>query len=780
MARRKGKSPRKTPLPPPRRTAGPRRDLVALSPRSGAIASVLATAGTMGTVAAGLAPAASAAVAATVIGAFGAQFNGRTLGEWIKLRRNTSDLPEQAALFSRDGIGIVFDGRTASACVEVTPRPWQLTTITAAGASESPTITADHLRRQLDQYGVRCSRITAICAGYKFAARDGAAGVLDTLIGPVSAPLGGTTVIVVSMDLDADALGQSYRRARKETVSGKPSLPDGLCRTLTLAATRVCHSLSENGFGGKLMSAQRLRGFHDAVLAQVASSLSDPHWNTCGPSNGVHTRTYTPARGYWNSKAAGAWHHLQSHRQFTTLTLTPQGQSEALAQPLITYLVNSEDALSRASGYGLRPAVGQQVAGLSQALPVAAGMPLRTTGAIIDDNRQLGFGIPAGGAGMFVGSRADKTRVFVAVTPGEEPLWLCGPKLFALQMVARLSTQDLRIAVMVEDRAWKHVIDHRRTPALTAGTLGSAPVDAVVCTPQWWELNRDKCLGKAVIVLSEEDPGRLITNSLAVFTAEDGTSQIEVNVDSQSTVVSWELTPLERRTLLGDVDVDLAGDAPSEGADLNLSELVHLPVAPPRRRPRRAASVSMVPTVAPINAETMAQVVLPPVPRRKVRPARLRTRQPEHTENGIPFAPAAQVSEADIPAPRQKPRTKPRRAPMAEPPLEGIPFVPQADVPAAAPRVRPTVPAASAIEFAPRSEVSVGVSRRMESSPAAGGIEFVPQVEVPVAVSVDESVYLNGDSTEMIIQYESAPESPVDAPVRPPGRHRRRDSEEGW
>ena len=760
MARRKAKAPKQIQLPT-QRAAAPRRDLVALSPRSGAAASVLATAGTLGTLSLGLPAAASAAVAATVVGAFGAQVGGRTLGEWITLRRNASDLPEQAALFSRDGIGVVFDGRTASVCVEVTPRPWQMTTITAAGVSESPTITADQLRRQLIQYGVRCSRMTAICAGYKFAARDSAAGVLDTLIGPVSAPLGATTVIVVSMDLDADALGQSYRRARKEPLSGKLSLPDGLCRTVTLAATRVCHSLSENGFGGVLMSAQRLRGFHDAVLAQVASSLSDPHWQTCGPPNGVHTRTYTPARGYWNSQAAGAWNHLQSHRQFTTLTLTPKGETEALAQPLITYLVNSDDTLSKASGYGLRPAVGQQVAGLSQALPVAAGIPLRTPGAIINDTHHLGFGIPAGGAGMFVGSRIDKTRVFVAVTPTEDPLWLCGPKIFALQMVARLSTQDLRISVMIDDPAWRHLVNHRRTPALTAGTLGSVPADVVVCTPQWWELNRDKCLGKAVIVVSEDAPGRLITNSLAVVTAEDGTSQVQVNADSQSTSVGWELTPLERRALLGEMDI--TGDAPAAGADLKLSEFVQLPVAPPRRRPRRAAPAPVVPTVTPITAENMAAVYVPPPPRRKARPTRPRIRQPRPPADGeISFVPQAPVSSAPVVVP--KPRPKPRPKPAAEPLPTGIPFVPQAQVPVAEPVIRPAkVPAA-----------------RVE--PAESMIQFVPQAEVPTNGAGDQYVRPTGDATEMIIQYAPDTESAAaDVPTRPPGRHRRRgDSEEGW
>lgn len=803
MARRKKKPQVRRAQVSPRRTASPSRELVALSPQTGAIASTLATGTALGATAFGFSPAVTAASAAVVAGAFGAQVGGRTIGKWISLRRNAIRSPEQAALFSRDGVGIVFDGRTASACVEVTPRPWQLTTITAAGLSEAPVITAEQLRRQLNQYGLRCSRLTAICAGYKFAARDNAAGVLDTLIGPVSAPLGGTTVLVVSMDLDADALGQAYRRAHRDPVTGNRSLPDGLCRTLTLAATRVCHSLSENGFGGRLMSSQRLREFHDMSLAQVASSLSDPRWETCGPPNGVHTRTYIPARGYWNAKAAGSWHHLQSHRQFTTLTLTPKGESEALAQPLITYLVGSGDALSKASGYGLRPAVGQQVAGLVAALPVSTSIPLRTVGAIIDENRQLGFGIPAGGAGMFVGSRSDKTRVFVAVTPASDPLWLCGPKIFALQMVARLSTQDLRISVMVDDPDWRYVVSHRGTPTLTAGTLGMVPADVVVCTPQWWELNRDKCLNKAVILVTEGEPGRLATNNLTVVTDESGSSYVAVNVDAQNTAVGWELTPLERRTLLGDVDV--TGTAPVEAADLQLSEFVQLPVAPPRRRSRRRApTVPAVGTVAQANPDAVLAALAPAAA--PVHPARPRRRLPRPPAEGeIRFVPQAQVFAGPPPPPAPRPVE-----PDSEPVLEtSAPLVPPAQVAVEVPPqyraervpVRPADPDPEPVSF-PGNEIHFAAGEELQfESPGDTSIRFVSQEELETAElrSAEPSVvYAEPDPWTAPVE-EAAPvdataaviltaESPgiefvppaqvVDAPRRPPGRHRRPDDGE--
>jgi len=605
------------------RVAAPGHKLVSLNPHTGMAASALATAAALGTAELGLSPAVWAGSAAVVTAAFGARVGGRTLGQWVALRRGSRALPDQAVLFSRDGVGVIFDGTTVSACVEITLRAWQLTTVSATGASQSPVISADLLRRQLRQYDIGLSRLDVICAGYKFAARDRGAVALDTLIGPVSVPVGGTTVIVVSLDLQADILGPSYSRARRD------SLPDGLCQTLTIAATRICHALAEQGFGGRLMSAPAVRDFHDSILAQVARPLSSPGWRSCGPRSGVHTRTYVPARGHWNAESAGGWNHLQAHRQYTTLTLTPQGDTQALAQPLITYLVRGGDALAKASGYGLRPAAGQQVAGINQALLVSSRVPLRSPGALIDDHRQLGFGVPAGGAGIFIGSTANKTRVFVAVSPTTKPLWLSGPRLFAMQMVARLSTQDKRIAVMIDDPAWHQLAAHRDTPVLTVGTVESVPADAVVCTPQWWERNRELCTGKAVLLVTEEALGRGATNSLTVVTTPGGHAEVEVSVDTQNTRVLWELTPIERRALLGDVET--SGSAtPREGSELNLGQVVQLPVsapARPKRRPAVAApAVATMPQVAPWRAPEPSSTapLMPPPGHGAVRAPRLR------------------------------------------------------------------------------------------------------------------------------------------------------------
>jgi type VII secretion protein EccE len=653
MAQRRGSTDKIRPDPAAvQRVAAPGRELVSLTPRTGMAVSALATCAMLGTWELG--PGVAIGSVTATVAAFGARVAGRTLGQRVTLRREYRRLPEQAVLFSRDGVGVVFDGLTATALVEMTARPWQLTTVSATGASQTPVLSADVLRRQLRQFDINVSGLDIVCAGYKFAARDNAAAALDTLIGPVSVPLGGVTVIAVSLNLEADVLGPAYRRARRE------SLPDGLCQALTIAATRVSHALAEQGFGGRMMNAAQVRDFHDAILVQVARPLARPGWRYCGSRSGVHTRTFVPARGHWNAESAGAWNHLQAHRQYTTLSLTPTGAGQALAQPLVTYLVRGSDALTKATGYGLRPAMGHQVAALGRTLPVSARKPLRSVGAVIDDNHRLGFGVPAGGAGMFVGSRADKTRVFVAVSAAVEPLWLVGPPLFAMQMVARLSTQDQRIAVMIDEPGWHELAAHRDTPVLTVGTAELALAAVVVCTPQWWERHRERCDGKAVMLVADEDPGRGAVNSLAVTRNADGCSEIAVSVDGQTMQVLWELTPIERRALLGDAGT--AGDTlPREGTYLRLDPVVDLPaVTVTRPAPRRSAPAPEVVTVG--QAPAPGQVPPPGADRQEAKPPR-RDRRPAANQ---PLVPPRSENVTSPPGVKVPPRRVPRKVPVKQ------------------------------------------------------------------------------------------------------------------
>lgn len=636
------------------RTAEPARELLTLTPRTGLLASAASTAAVLGT--AGMHPGIGAAAAAAIVAAIGGKVRGRTLSQWAAMRMSQRRLPDQAALFSRDGVGVVFDGHTATALVVITPRPWQVTDVSATGVSKAPVISADVLRRQLRQFDIGLSRIDVICVGYKFADRDTASGVLDTLIGPVSVPLGGTTVIAVSLDLDADVLGPAYSRARRT------SLPDGLCQTLTIASTRVCHSLAEQGFGGRLMSAQQVRDFHDTVLAQVSRPLAEPRWRNCGPTSGVHTRTYVPARGHWNAESAGSWNHLQAHRQYTTLTLTPQGSGLAKAQPLISYLVRGGDALSKAESYGLRVAGGQQVPGVSRALPCAMQTPLRSSGVLIDEHRRLGFGIPAGGAGLFVGSRADKTRVFVAVSPAEEPLWLAGPTLFALQMVARLSTQEHRIVVMIDEPQWQRMVAHRDTPTLSFGDVETAPADVVVCTPAWWERNRSLAGGKAVLLVTDGAAGRGATNSLTVDTSA-GRSEVIVTADAQTSRVLWELTPIERRTLIGeDVNADGTVAAPIEGVDLRLGEVVALPGQGPAAGARKIRQAP-APSVATPGLATPDTTAAPAAAPRRPAAAPVAPLRPPTATPQLPPMDPAPPAHPGTSAPRPAEHRRPNPAP---------------------------------------------------------------------------------------------------------------------
>lgn len=628
--------------PPTRRVAGPGRELISYTPASGMAASLVGTAGAMAAWPLGPYPAAAAATVGA--GVFGVRIWGRTIRQWATLRRDFRKPLNQSALFSSDGMGVVFDGSTATALVEITPRPWQITTVGPTGENQSPVISADVLRRQLHQYDISLSGLDVICSGYKFAVRDIAAAALDSLIGPVSVPLGGTTVVAVSVDLSADMIDAAYRRARRG------SLPVGLCRALWVAATKVSYALAEKGFSGALMSAPQVRDFHDSILVQVVRPLGKPKWRSCGDTHGVHTRSYVPARGHWNHKSAGSWNHIQSHRQYTLLSLTPLGGGSALAQPLVTYLARGAESEARVSGYGLRAAVGQQVAALGRCLPVSQRRALHSVGAVIDDHHHLGFGMPAGGAGFFVGTRRDKTRVFVATPPATEPLWLVGPKLLALQMVGRLSTQDRRIAVVIDDPAWDSMVAHRDTPALTRGTEGLRMADVVVCTPSWWEQHRAACADKAVMLVTGTDPGEVAVNSLVV--RSDRTAPvIEVKADGETAEVPWELTPIERRALMGEITEE---GNPVSGSAPYLDQVVRLPEEKrPRRQPK--PKMSEAPQVATLEQAPAPGKAAPPVARKR---APVTVVEPPRTKRA-PGEPAPKPNDRVVEFPGAKKAPKP-------------------------------------------------------------------------------------------------------------------------
>ena len=236
---------------------------------------------------------------------------------------------------------------------------------------------------------------------------------------------------------------------------------------------------------------------------------------------------------------------------------------------------------------------------------------------------------------MFVGTRADKTRVFVAVSPADEPLWLAGPTLFALQMVGRLSTQEHRIAVMIDDPQWQRMVTHRATSTLSFGDVETAPADVVVCTPEWWERHRSLAAGKAVLLVTAGAAGRGATNSLTVDTSA-GRSEVIVTADAQTSRVLWELTPIERRTLIGeDVNADGTVAAPIEGVDLRLGEVVALP--------GRAAGAPKV-RLAPAPAVATPGSMSTPPSRKPPSPRRL--------EPACAASPKGCAGAAAVPAPR--------------------------------------------------------------------------------------------------------------------------------
>ncbi len=203
---------------------------------------------------------------------------------------------------------------------------------------------------------------------------------------------------------------------------------------------------------------------------------------------------------------------------------------------------------------------------------------------------------------------------------------------------------------MIDDPQWQRMVAHRESAVLSFGDAETASADVVVCTPAWWERHRGLTAGKAVLLVTDGAPGRGATNSLTVDTA-GGRAEVVVTADAQSSRVLWELTPIERRTLLGE-DIDADGTvAPIEGVDLRLGEVVHMPG---RATPAGAQKipVAAAPAVATAGQATPDTTAAPasaprraPVPR-EVAPLRAPTTAPQLP----PMAPLRSRGQAGAPA----------------------------------------------------------------------------------------------------------------------------------
>lgn len=540
--------------PKPIRTAAPSRRLLALSPISATVAAIIGFAAALPLI--DVHPAAAIAALVVPFVVAGLCWKRRTSTEWISLRRRYRRPLEQAILFERFGIGFVFDGVSLRTFLQLTPRAWQVTVIGRNQVADSATVPVDELRKMLVQGDIRLSRIVAVCSGHKYVTYDSAASTLDSAIGSVPFPLGGQTVIEAHLDVDPVILNAAYRRAQRVTRDGEPSLPDGICRTARAAAMRLSRHLARYDFEAHVMTDQQIRDLNTTNVGQLATAIASRRWSSNGDPQNVHTRSYSPARRYWTEDAAAGWNHVRAHRQFSSVVVTPDGTDAAIVQPTVTYLAADGNTLDDVETMGLHREVGQQVAATSLALPVSVRPQLRSTSVRVDDHTSFGFGVPAGGVGVFAGVTAAGDRVFVAIPLGGagEPLWLCGPSRFARQIIARASTLHVRIAVHLEGEEWEQLVRFRRSPLLSWADEDPDP-EVIVCSPQWFEMNRGRTRGRAVILVTEQEPGLGATHYLQVrppaSAAEEG-PQIHLHVDDTELLMPWRLSSAEARALLGD------------------------------------------------------------------------------------------------------------------------------------------------------------------------------------------------------------------------------------
>ncbi|TXH10734.1 MAG: hypothetical protein E6R04_04550 [Spirochaetes bacterium] len=466
---------------------------------------------------------------------------GNTAREWIARRHRSHNPLRSALLVDAKGRGMVWDGYHASMFIEVTPDQWNISRIRLNGEATVGRIPIPDLRRELRQFDITVDRIRIVEYGYKIIRPDKASSSMLGAMGTVGHLLGGRVIIEVGVALSNNLNAVHSRQKDRDTVA------DGITRVVSIATDRVARTLHTHNISAKVLSPTALAAVHRDVFASVEGAIQHPKWTHTGfPGDATHgtTVSFSPAPTAWNARSQLQWDEVLSHRQYNCLELRPDRTTRDHVDYATTYLTDDPSLLQLLPSQGLVRENGRHMARVSNVLPLAKDAFRTHTGRLLSVGEEVGVDIPIHPLGVFAGTTKSREKVFLAITRGDTPLWVCGDEEYARRLVFRLSTQRHRIGVSVPDKTWDRLISLRRSERLKRVDDPSRAAynnDVLVCTPEQemtMELSKD---GPAVIVVSPERPR--VTKD-AVIHRDGDNLVLQVGKDTETLVV--DNPPTER------------------------------------------------------------------------------------------------------------------------------------------------------------------------------------------------------------------------------------------
>ncbi|WP_246098140.1 type VII secretion protein EccE [Rhodococcus spelaei] len=400
---------------------------------------------------------------------------GRCLLDWAAtlLRypiRRAAALGETTDFRAPSGpvVGLLWDGGSVTAVVEVLPAPGNLTQVGRDGVESVHLLPVGALAESMTQHDINLSGIDVISHGYRAVAGSPAADVYDRLVGPLPATAVRTVWLALRLDATAEA----------ESVSSRGGGSEGAARTVSIAAQRVVRTLADHGLPSRLLTAAQIGSAATQIGRGIRPESFTRAWNHVPLADACNSGFAIDPRSLSSEVLAALWAR-PSLGTTVTVRLRPGARPGEVRVAASCRLTNCTVPESRERP-GPVSMSGRHADALASNLPGApAHLDSLTPFTGVDRVRLDALNLPSSGCGQLLGSDDDGRGITTRVTGPEVPtVEVFGELYLAQQLVFRAVATGARILIH-SDRAqdWEPLVESVATPDRLALALDPTRFD---------------------------------------------------------------------------------------------------------------------------------------------------------------------------------------------------------------------------------------------------------------------------------------------------------------
>lgn len=513
---------------------------VHFTPGTMVITSVLVVAAMIVALIVDFSPAIAIGIALVVALAWQIEIRGSTLGSWIRRRRYVDELYSPVHLESRDTAGVIWDGQFATVYVELQPKePFALTYVSSSDKVSRAPIDLRLLERMMVQNDIVLDSISVFSVGFRTALpRNVAATAVSQVVGPTPVPVGGSTYLVIRLNMET-----SHAAINARAING--SIPYGVHRSVLNAAARIRILIENQGVSASVLSRNEIDELTSQIVNTVGSAADTVSWDGMGEEGSARLVTYTAGPGSSRDDQI-QWLQTPSFRTFEMTRLERTMTGTVTRSYAVSFVVSGDDrALSGLRTFGVRRTNGQHKQALSRLLPSVAEQPFHIQRSPLRGRSGSELEHYPGGLGTFIGNSHLHGRVFMRILGGTgEHLYLIGPDILAKMMVLRLAMDqvsvDIRLTGQEQSADWLDFVGQIRSKLITFNRVKRPEVVVVPEGHQHSFVGTDQ----TVLVVCPRNPAIPPKTSIVARG-----SDLTVTTERGQVTVPWTLASQERSYL---------------------------------------------------------------------------------------------------------------------------------------------------------------------------------------------------------------------------------------